>query len=81
LPLHPGQRGQEDETENASEEGGASRPQRAARTSDTAVFVARAVLAEAAGVMPFHAGTEPPRSDEGKEQARIAERASLSQYM
>jgi hypothetical protein len=43
-----------------------SRPQRAARTSDTTVFVARAVLVEAGGVVPFHAGTEPSRSGDGK---------------
>jgi hypothetical protein len=37
------------------------------------VFVARAVLAEAGGVMSFHAGTEPSPSVGGKEQARISE--------
>lgn len=79
MPPSPRPEGARAETENASEEGGASRPQRAARTSDTVGFVARAVLAEAAGVMLFHAGTDPPRSEAGKEQVRIAERASPSQ--
>jgi hypothetical protein len=77
LPL-PDQRGQEPKQRTRAKRGFASRPERAARTSDTAVFVARAVLEDAGG--SFRAGTRLSRSVEGKEQARIAEKASARQH-
>jgi hypothetical protein len=46
-------------------------PERVARTSDTVFFVAGAVLAEADGGRPFHAGTEISRSGKRKSKRRL----------
>jgi hypothetical protein len=70
LPPSPQPEGARAETENPSGERDRVQLERAARMSDTMIFVARAVLAEAGGGTPFHAGTEASRSGNHKSKRR-----------
>jgi hypothetical protein len=79
LPPSPQAGGKSRNREHERREG-SRRPERAARTSDTGGFVARAVLEEAGGVLLFARRDATLSQRRGKEQARIEEKPSAHQH-